>query len=111
MTDRFDELYAKLKPKGVTVSAMLAKAVAEVCQKNPIMNAAYIGDGKIKYSADVNVAMAVALDGGLITPTIIKANTMDLFSISRTWKDLVERAKSKKLAPAEYSSGNILVLY
>jgi pyruvate dehydrogenase E2 component (dihydrolipoamide acetyltransferase) len=49
--------------------------------------------------------MAVAIDGGLITPTIIKAQEQDLFSISRTWKELVEKAKSKKLSPAEYSSG------
>ena len=49
--------------------------------------------------------MAVAIDGGLITPTIIKAQEQDLFSISRTWKELVEKAKSKKLSPAEYNSG------
>jgi len=49
--------------------------------------------------------MAVAIDGGLITPTIIKAQDQDLFSISRKWKELVEKAKTKKLTPAEYSSG------
>lgn len=71
VTDSFDALYAALKPKGVTVSAMLAKAVAEVLKKHPIINAAYV-EGGIKYNKDVNVAMAVAIDGGLITPTIIK---------------------------------------
>ena len=55
---------------------------------------------------DINVAMAVAIDGGLLTPTIIKAQQQDLFSISRNWKDLVERAKLKKLTPAESTSGN-----
>jgi pyruvate dehydrogenase E2 component (dihydrolipoamide acetyltransferase) len=59
----------------------------------------------IKYNKNVNVAMAVAIDGGLITPTIINAQELDLFSISRTWKELVDKAKSKKLTPAEYSSG------
>ena len=57
------------------------------------------------FKIDVNVAMAVAIDGGLITPTIIKAQEQDLFSISRTWKELVEKAKTKKLTPAEYNSG------
>lgn len=52
--------------------------------------------------------MAVAIDGGLITPTIIKADELDLFSISRNWKELVDKAKSKKLTPAEYSSGMCL---
>ena len=49
MTDNFDALYALLKPKGVTVSAMLAKAVAEVLKKHPIINAAYV-EGGIKYN-------------------------------------------------------------
>jgi len=87
------------------VSALLAKAVAETLKKHPIINAAYVEGGSIKYNKDVNVAMAVAIDGGLITPTIIKAQDLDLFSISRVWKDLVDRAKGKKLTPAEYSSG------
>lgn len=110
MTDNFDALYAKLKSKGVSVSALLAKAVAEVCKKHPIMNAAYdAAKSEIIYNDNVNVAMAVAIDGGLITPTIMKAQDMDLFAISRTWKDLVDRAKSKKLSPAEYSSGKLAV--
>ena len=49
MTDNFDALYAALKPKGVTVSAMLAKAVAETLKKHPIVNAAYV-EGGIKYN-------------------------------------------------------------
>ena len=110
ITDRFDELYAKLKPKGVTVSAMLAKAIAETLKKHPIMNAAYVQDG-IKYNKNINIAMAVSIDGGLITPTIQKANEMDLFSISRTWKELVDKAKQKKLTPSEYSSGKYQIKY
>eukprot|EP00596_Hydrurales_sp_CCMP1899_P009966 CAMPEP_0119042758 /NCGR_PEP_ID=MMETSP1177-20130426/16134_1 /TAXON_ID=2985 /ORGANISM="Ochromonas sp, Strain CCMP1899" /LENGTH=612 /DNA_ID=CAMNT_0007009761 /DNA_START=224 /DNA_END=2062 /DNA_ORIENTATION=+ len=108
VTDQFDALYAQLKPKGVTVSAMLAKAVAEVLKKHPIINAAYV-EGGIKYNKDVNVAMAVSIDGGLITPTIIKANELDLFSISRNWKELVDKAKNKKLQPAEYNSGTFCI--
>lgn len=83
---------------------MLAKAVAETLKKHPIMNAMYV-EGGIKYNKDVNVMMAVAIDGGLITPTIKKANEQDLFSISRAWSDLVKKAKSKTLKPDEYSSG------
>ena len=108
VTDEFDALYAQLKAKGVTVSAMLAKACAEVLKKHPIVNAAYV-NGAIKYSKDINVAMAVAIDGGLITPTIAKAGDKDLFSVSRDWKQLVEKAKAKKLTPAEYSSGTFTI--
>ena len=108
VTDDFDALYAQLKGKGVSVSAMLAKACAEVLKKHPIVNAAYV-DGGIKYNKDVNVAMAVAIDGGLITPTIIKAQDLDLFSVARVWRELVDKAKSKKLSPAEYSSGTFTI--
>ena len=108
VTDNFDALYAQLKPKGITVSAMLAKAVAETLKKHPLVNAAYVENSAspgIKYNKAINVAMAVAIDGGLITPTLINAGELDLFTIGRNWKDLVERAKAKKLSPAEYSSG------
>jgi pyruvate dehydrogenase E2 component (dihydrolipoamide acetyltransferase) len=92
---------------------MLAKAVSEVLKKHAIINAAYVeenGTPSIKFNKDINIAMAVAIDGGLITPTIIKAQDMDLFLVARTWKDLVDRAKAKKLTPAEYSSGLIFLL-
>jgi len=53
--------------------------------------------------------MAVAIDGGLITPTIIKAQEQDLFQMSKVWKELVDKAKNKKLSPAEYSSGTFFI--
>ena len=107
-TDEFDALYADLKPKGVTVSSLLARAVAEVLKKHQIVNAAYV-EGGIKYNKDINVAMAVAIDGGLMTPTITKCQDKDLFLMSREWKELVEKAKAKKLTPAEYSSGTFTI--
>jgi pyruvate dehydrogenase E2 component (dihydrolipoamide acetyltransferase) len=79
-----------------------------VLKKHPIVNAAYV-EGGIKYNKDINVAMAVSIDGGLITPTIIKANEMDLFAVGRKWKELVGKAKDKKLTPAEYGSGTFTI--
>ena len=53
------------------------------------------------------VAMAVAMpDGGLITPTLQKADQTDIYSMGRNWKDLVTRAMEKKLSPEEYSTGD-----
>ena len=99
----------KLKPKGVTVSAMLAKACGMVLENHPIVNAAYDASGAIKYNENINVAMAVALDGGLITPTIQEANLKDIYTVSRDWKDLVAKAKAKTLSPAEYNSGTFVI--
>ena len=84
-TDELDALYKEVKGKGVTMSALLAKAVGMTLAKHPIMNAGYVTDG-INYNADINVAMAVAMpDGGLITPVLPKADQTDLYSLGRTW--------------------------
>ncbi|MDJ0745625.1 MAG: dihydrolipoamide acetyltransferase family protein [Xenococcaceae cyanobacterium MO_167.B27] len=104
-TDALDKLYKQIKSKGVTMTAMLAKAVAVTLQKHPIVNASYVPDA-IKYNSDINIAVAVAMpDGGLITPVLRNADQMDIYSLSRTWKDLVNRARSKQLQPDEYSTG------
>lgn len=104
-TDNLDKLYKQLKPKGVTMTALLAKAVANTLQKHPLMNASY-RDAGIGYSAAINIAVGVAMaDGGLITPVLQGADQLDIYSLSRTWKDLVERARAKKLQPPEYNSG------
>lgn len=108
-TTALDELYGKVKPKGVTMSALIAKAVALTLRKHPIMNAAYAGDAII-YRDEINIAMAVSMpDGGLITPTLKKADETDLYSLSRSWKDLVKRAGDKKLSPSEYSGGTFVI--
>uniref|UniRef100_A0A7S1XFC9 Dihydrolipoamide acetyltransferase component of pyruvate dehydrogenase complex n=1 Tax=Compsopogon caeruleus TaxID=31354 RepID=A0A7S1XFC9_9RHOD len=108
-TTALDELYGKIKPKGVTVSALLAKAVAITLQQHPIMNAKYENES-ILYSKSINIGMAVALaDGGLITPVLQNANETDIYSLSRSWKDLVKRASEKKLKPDEYSTGNFFI--
>merc|ERR1719440_2772841 len=108
-TDELDALYKQVKGKGVTMSALLAKAVGMALAKHPLMNAGYVTDG-IKYNPDINVAMAVAMpDGGLITPTLQKADQTDLYSLSRSWKDLVTRAMEKKLSPEEYSTGTFTI--
>lgn len=88
---------------------MLAKAVAMSLEKHPIINAIYKEGGKIQYQKNINIAMAVAIDNGLITPVIQKCNELDLFSIGRTWKDLIDKAKNKKLSTAEYSSGTFTI--
>ncbi len=104
-TDALDNLYKKVKSKGVTMTALLAKAVAVALQKHPLVNASYTEQG-IQYHSSLNIAVAVAMPGGgLITPVLQNADQMDLYSLSRSWKDLVERARLKQLQPEEYSSG------
>ncbi|KAL7565249.1 hypothetical protein ACA910_014547 [Epithemia clementina (nom. ined.)] len=109
--DGFDALYQKLKPSGVTVSALLAKAVALAIEKHPIINSGFSEDagGTILYKKDINIAMAVAIDGGLITPTLMYANERSVVELAENWKELVGKAKSGSLSPAEYNSGTFTI--
>jgi pyruvate dehydrogenase E2 component (dihydrolipoamide acetyltransferase) len=104
-TDALDGLYKQIKSKGVTMTALLAKAIAVTLKNHPVVNASYAQDA-IRYNAEINVAVAVAMsDGGLITPVLRNADQMDIYSLSRTWQDLVARSRSKQLQPEEYSTG------
>ncbi|NES18427.1 MAG: 2-oxo acid dehydrogenase subunit E2 [Symploca sp. SIO3E6] len=104
-TDELDKVYKQIKSKGVTMTALLAKAVAVTLQKHPLLNASYT-DGGIQYQTAINIAVAVAMDdGGLITPVLKNADQVDIYSLSRNWKGLVERSRTKQLQPDEYNSG------
>lgn len=108
-TDELDKLYKQIKGKGVTMTALLAKAVALALKKHPIVNASYTDQG-IAYHKDINISVAVAMpDGGLITPVLQNADQVDIYSLSRRWKDLVERARAKQLQPEEYNSGTFTI--
>jgi pyruvate dehydrogenase E2 component (dihydrolipoamide acetyltransferase) len=108
-TDALDGLYKKVKSKGVTMTALLAKAIANTLQKHPVLNASYTEAG-LKYNQSINVAVAVAMpDGGLITPVLRNADQLDIYSLSREWKALVEKARAKQLQPDEYSTGTFTI--
>jgi pyruvate dehydrogenase E2 component (dihydrolipoamide acetyltransferase) len=104
-TDKLDALYKQVKGKGVTMTALLAKAVGVTLARHPQVNAA-CGEAGMAYPETVNVAVAVAMeDGGLITPVLAQADRTDLYTLSRSWADLVTRARGKQLKPEEYSTG------
>ena len=104
-TDKLDSFYKTVKQNGVTMTAILVKAVANALKNHPQVNSSYSEDG-ISYPEEINVAVAVAMeDGGLITPVLKDPNKTDLFELSREWKDLVKRSRSKQLEPEEYSTG------
>jgi len=90
----------------LTVNDFILLAAARAAAEVPKINAAYDGDAIIEY-ADVNLAVAVAIEDGLITPVIKKANTLSLREISVAMKDLAAKARGKKLKPEEYQGGTI----
>ncbi|KAJ8445350.1 hypothetical protein Cgig2_010708 [Carnegiea gigantea] len=105
VTDALDALYEKVKKKGVTMTALLAKAVAMALVQHPVVNATCKDGKSFTYNSNINIAVAVAINGGLITPVLHDADKMDLYLLSQKWKELVEKARAKQLQPHEYNSG------
>ena len=91
-----------------TVNDFVLKAVVAAAAKVPAVNASFAGDAIIQYGA-INLAVAVAVEEGLVTPVIRDAAKKSLREISEAVKDLATRARSKKLKPDEYQGGTITV--
>jgi len=109
LMDLRKELNAMAEKHGgqkLTVNDFILLATARAAAEVPKINAAYDGDSIVEYS-DVNLAVAVAIDDGLITPVIRKASTLTLREISTQMKDLAAKARGKKLKPEEYQGGTI----
>jgi pyruvate dehydrogenase E2 component (dihydrolipoamide acetyltransferase) len=92
----------------ITVNDFFLKATAVAAARVPRANAAFADDAIIQY-ADVQLACAVAIDEGLVTPVIREAQRKSLSQMSAEIKDLAARARSKKLKPEEYQGGTITV--
>ena len=97
-------------PEGVKVSVndMLIRAAALALKHVPAANASFTPDG-IAYHKHADVAVAVAIDGGLITPIVRHAENKGLSTISVEMKDLAGRAREKKLKPQEYQGGTFSI--
>jgi pyruvate dehydrogenase E2 component (dihydrolipoamide acetyltransferase) len=88
----------------VSVNDFLIRALALALQSVPAANAVWAGDRILRLRSS-DIAVAVALDGGLVTPVIRNAETKSLGAISAEMKSLAARAREKRLAPADYQGG------
>lgn len=108
LLDLRSKVNAKLSDAKVSVNDFIIKASALALRKIPNANACWGGDKILKYNV-VDVAVAVALDGGLITPLIRDADKKSIAQISSEMKDLAGRAKAGKLMPEEYQGGSFSI--
>lgn len=92
----------------VSVNDLIIKATALACKAVPAANATFTDDGILLHH-HADIAVAVAIEGGLITPVIRMAETKGLLQISNEIKALAAKAKAKKLMPEEYSGGTFSV--
>ncbi len=92
----------------LSLNDFIIRALALALQRVPAANAAWAGDRILRFKhADIGVA--VALDGGLITPVIRNAETKSVSAISAEMKDLSARARDKKLKPSDYQGGSAAI--
>ena len=117
LTAEFDatraaELRTQLTEMGdeykVSFNDIVIKAVALSLAEHPEVNAHWMGD-KIRHFNRIHVAMAVAVEDGLITPVLFDADRMTLWEISGKARDLAKRARERKLTPEEYTGSTFSV--
>jgi pyruvate dehydrogenase E2 component (dihydrolipoamide acetyltransferase) len=89
----------------LSLNDFIIKAWAAALQRIPAANAVWAGDRILRFKSS-DIGVAVALDGGLITPVIRSAEAKSLTAISAEIRDLAERARAKKLKPNEYQGGS-----
>ena len=92
----------------VSVNDFIIKACALALQAVPTANSIWAGDRILQMKAS-DVAVAVAIEGGLFTPVLQDAQDKSLSQLATEMKDLAERARSRKLAPHEYQGGSFAI--
>jgi pyruvate dehydrogenase E2 component (dihydrolipoamide acetyltransferase) len=92
----------------ITVNDFVLKASVEAAVRVPKANASFDVDAIVQYS-DVNLAIAVAIEDGLVTPVIRAAQGKSLREISEAVKDLAHRARNKRMKPEEFQGGTFTV--
>jgi pyruvate dehydrogenase E2 component (dihydrolipoamide acetyltransferase) len=92
----------------VSFNDIVIKAVALALAEHPAVNAHWLGD-KIRHFNRIHVAMAVAVEDGLITPVLFDADRLSLWEISGMARDLAKRARDRKLMPEEYTGATFTV--
>ena len=104
------QLNAKLGDRGVKLSVndFIIKACALALQQIPEANAVWAGDRVLKFK-NSDVAVAVAIEGGLFTPVLKNSDSKSLSALSAEMKDLAKRARDRKLAPHEYQGGSFAI--
>jgi pyruvate dehydrogenase E2 component (dihydrolipoamide acetyltransferase) len=104
------KINALVEREGVKVSVndLLIKAAAIALKREPEANASFTPDG-IALHRSADIAVAVAIEGGLITPIVRSAETKGVAAIAREMKDLAERARARKLKPEEYQGGTFSI--
>jgi len=92
----------------ITYTDLLVRLVAATIAQHPRVNASW-KDGAIVQHADINIGLAVAIEDGLVVPVLHRADTLSLTEIAARREDLVSRAQTGKLRPADIQGGSFTI--
>ncbi|MGI5508598.1 dihydrolipoamide acetyltransferase family protein [Streptomyces sp. CA-106131] len=92
----------------VSINDLLIKAIASAHMSVPAMNAQW-NDTSIRHFSDVDIAVAVATDGGLVTPVVRGVDSLSMSGVAKATKDLIARAKERRLQQDELEGGTITI--
>lgn len=98
----------EFSPVKISVNDMIIKASALALKQHPAVNSSWLGD-KIRFNEHVNVGVAIAVEDGLLVPVVRFADTKSLSMISEEVKEYAEKAKSKKLQPADWEGNTFSI--
>jgi len=98
----------EISPVKISFNDMVVKASAMALRKHPAVNSSWLGD-KIRYNHHVHIGIAVAVEEGLLVPVVRFTDQKTLSQISAETKDLAQKAKSKKLQPADWAGNTFSV--
>ncbi len=98
----------EMSPVKISFNDMVLKAVAVALKQHPKVNSSWLGE-KIRINHDINIGVAVAVDEGLLVPVVRFADSKQLSQLATEVKSLAEKAKNKKLQPAEWEGSTFTI--
>ena len=108
LRERLNDGFKAANGFGLSLTAIIVKAVARALQDNPLLNSV-IEDNQIKLIANVNIGVAVALDDGLVVPVIHNAHEKSIEEIAVALNELSRKARARRLSAPEMSGGTFSI--
>jgi pyruvate dehydrogenase complex dihydrolipoamide acetyltransferase long form len=106
---RHKDAFRQREGYGISFQTFAIKATAEALREHPYLNSTWTEENKILLRHQINIGISIALENNLIVPVIRNADTLSLAGISRAMNDLVTRARSNRLMPADLQGGTFTV--
>ena len=107
--ERHREDFKRREGYGISFQAFVVKSAVEALKEHPWVNASWTEDGKILLRKAINIGVSIALENNLVVPVIKNADTLNVAGIARAVNDLVQRARTNRLTPADMQGATFTV--